>query len=283
MKNKYLPYIRFPVTKLPKILKVIKSNNNQNRDELITNLIHELNCSERIANDTLISLANLKLIKSQNGQIALSDEGMTITKKIKRGSWSEARSGLHSYLLAYSEINDIIQVIKKLAEKGIPAKSRKKDFATISEILMNEFGYARASVGSVDRYITLFRKTRSLVSPIVDLRDFTFKNKIENIDDFTSCVWSAYMSIIKNDPILEKVRWVPISEIENKITKKTNLEKDAFINYLFILKRRNLIYLHATKEMYAHKMNIDTYRYGGYLYSLIQIPEVFKNGKAIPT
>jgi hypothetical protein len=216
---------------------------------------------EKTTENYVRSLRYLGLIEIVNGRVVVSSAGQRLAEAGDPG-WKRV---LHDHLERFNEIQDVITVITGLSMEGYPMTSAKGYFQLVVDRLTNTHGYETISIRRIDNYISLFRKINSMQL----IGSFPVPSVVNTSDEVLILVRRAFEELKANNPLFEKVPWLPIMQLEAFLLSITTLSAQKLWEFLVELRRKKKIELVQTKPAMAAQAGLKVYMADGIAYSSI--------------
>lgn len=264
MGQKTLPWLALPVGRFFEIMVFLASVPNEpglTEREARSALAVLTGRKEKTTENYVRSLRYLGLIEVSDGKIAVSPIGRQLACS-GEPNWKRV---LHDHLDRFDQIADMISVITGLSMEGYALTSNKQYFQLVVERLTKDHGYGTVSIRRVDNYISLFRAINSMQL----IGDFPVPSTINTPEEVLILVRRAFEELKLNNPLFERVPWLPIMQLESLLLSRTSLSAQRFWECLVELRRRKQVELVQTKPSMARQSGLKVYIAHGVAYSSI--------------
>lgn len=264
MNQKTLPWLALPVGRLFEIMVFLASlptEPGMTEREARLALSDLTGRKEKTTENYVRSLRYLGLIEVSGGKIAVSPIGRQLADSGET-NWKRV---LHDHLDNFSQISDIISVMTDLSMEGYPLTSNRRYFQLVVDRLTEDHGYGTVSIRRVDNYISLFRAINSMQL----IGDFPVPPRVNTPEEVLILVRRAFEELKANNPLFERVPWLPIMQLESFLLSRTNISAQRLWECLVELRRRKQIELVQTKPALAAKSGLKVYMAHGIAYSSI--------------
>ena len=263
-----MPYISFSIDRLPNFLDLILELEPIQKKELVSKASIKFNRSKKTMKEFITSLKNLSLIVQKNNKISTSELSKKMLASAKNDFWKLLRERLQGN----NCIASILDAIKDMAGQRVKVKSNKNYYYQLSAMLRKNFGFFYASPRRLDRFITLFRKTRILdYDPFLDEYFLVSKYSVPN-DTLHRIIKREYEKL---KSMLEKktgTTWVPIDQLCSQVCRREGIEVKAFNSFMkSALEKGELQFAQASaSRVEVRKRGIEK---EGTIYFYVKIPK----------
>ncbi|MBP2017811.1 hypothetical protein J2Z79_001196 [Symbiobacterium terraclitae] len=271
---KRLPFIAIPSKTLPDVLSVIADfPPGERADTVIRALAAKTGNSPKTTEEYLRSLRRLGILVDDVREVRFTPSGTRIWEEMRAGSWR----ALKEHLESTPEVRDLMLAASKIVGRGTQLVQSEHYYKLVASVMERELGYSKVSPRRVDNYLSLFKQCGLINDQFAGARAFV-PSEIKDHLELAQLLRLIFAEARQNNPVLEKIPYIPIEDVESLLVSESRITPDRLWNYLVRLWQEDFIDLLQTKLSIANQLGIRTYSADGFLFTSIALRDGDKVG-----